>query len=69
MFEFNNKDTRTRPNFASLLNVSIVDFEQVNVNWAVSFRIVKYFNTCLFTWRIITIVSGGKNLLKIKSDY
>ena len=41
MFEFNNKGTRTRPNFASLVNVSIVDFEQVNVNWAVSFRIVK----------------------------
>ena len=49
----------------------IVDFEQVNVNWAVSVHIVKYFHTCIFiseTLRTKTIVSGGKKRFKIGSD-
>ena len=39
MFKVNNKDTRTTPAlniFTPCSNVSIVNFEQVNVGWVIS---------------------------------
>ena len=38
MFKVNNKDTRTTPltYFATFSSVSIVDFEQVHVDWVTS---------------------------------